>query len=609
MKAIAFFIVLLAAKVASIAGHSIPFSPWTPLAFIWQDVLAALIFAGLITLCRRDWIAWVVYGLGVSYVALNVAVLRILTTPVTWPMLKAARGTLSDSVLHYFKPQVILLVAAVLLVGIGLALAVRNVSLRYRTGWITCAILIIAAGPVASARIDTRGLHRNSITTLVTTSLPRINAGEAREGDFDWRKSPVEPSRTGIREGLDRFRGAAAHRNVILVMLESAGAQYLSTYGARENPMPFLDELAQRSIVFENAYAVYPESIKTLLSVICSQYPALDIPVEKIARMMRSSLARELGSAGYRSALFHSGRFMYLGMDAVVEDRGYDLVEDAGAIGGKKESSFGVDEPSTVKRMLNWTGGLRHDEKFFLTYLPIAGHHPYDTPLPGPFPETEERDRYLNALNYADNSLRDLLKGLEAQGRLADSLIVIAGDHGEAFGQHEGNYGHSFYIHEENMRVPLLIVAPGIVETGVRDQSPVSLVDLGPTILDLLGRPIPREFQGTSILAGREQLALFYTDYSLTFLGLRDGCIKYIYEVESNRSKVFNLCSDPGETKDISSHLQDRVATYKSHVTAWSKAQKAAFKKGFAPGANSGNLTAYNRAMFLQIIYKSLTGY
>ena len=121
MKAIAFFIVLLAAKVASIAGHSIPFSPWTPLAFIWQDVLAALIFAGLITLCRRDWIAWVVYGLGVSYVALNVAVLRILTTPITWPMLKAARGTLSDSVLHYFKPQVILPVAAVLLVGIGLA--------------------------------------------------------------------------------------------------------------------------------------------------------------------------------------------------------------------------------------------------------------------------------------------------------------------------------------------------------------------------------------------------------------------------------------------------------------------------------------------------------
>ena len=390
-------------------------------------------------------------------------------------------------------------------------------------------------------------------------------------------------------------------------MLESAGAQYLKTYGARENPMPFLDGLAERAIVFENAYAVYPESIKTLLSVICSQYPALDIPVETIARQMRSSLARELGDAGYRSALFHSGRFMYLGMDAVVEDRGYDVVEDAGAIGGQKESSFGVDEASTVQRMLKWVGGLGRDEKFFLTYLPIAGHHPYDTPLPGPFPETEERDRYLNALNYADSALRDLFKGLEAQGRLSDSLIVIAGDHGEAFGQHEGNYGHSFFIHEENMRVPLLIAAPGMVDDQVRVQKPVSLIDVGPTILDLVGRSIPQEFQGTSMLAGGEQVALFYTDYSLTFLGLRDGCLKYIYEVESNRSKVFNLCSDPRETTDISSHLQDRVATYKSHVTDWSRVQKAGFKKGFAPGANSGILTAYKPGMFLQSIYKSLT--
>jgi hypothetical protein len=607
VKAIAFFIVLLTAKVASIAGHSIPFSPWTPIAFIWQDVLAALIFAGLLTLCRREWIAWLVYGVGVSYVALNVAVLRVLNTPITWPMLKAARGTLADSVLHYFKPQVILPVAVVFLAGIALALAVRNLRLRYRTGWVVCAIVIIAAGPFASGRIDTAGLHRNSITALVTTSLPRINAGEARESNIDWRRSPVEALQSGTGEDLDRFRGGAGQRNVILIMLESAGAQYLSTYGARENPMPFVDTLAKRSLVFENAYAVYPESIKTLLSVICSKYPALDVPVETIARMMRSSLARELGSAGYRSALFHSGRFMYLGMDAVVEGRGYDVVEDAGAIGGQKESSFGVDEPSTVRRMLNWTGSLGRDEKFFLTYLPIAGHHPYDTPLAGPFPDVEERDRYLNALNYADNSVRDLLKGLEAQGRLADSLIVIAGDHGEAFGQHEGNYGHSFYLHEENMRVPLLIVAPGMIETSVRVQRPVSLVDLGPTILDLLGCSIPREFQGKSILAGREQLVLFYTDYSLTFLGLRDGCLKYIYEVESNRSKVFNLCSDPGETTDISSHLQDRVATYKSHVTAWSRAQKATYKKDFAPGANSGNLTAYNPGMFLQIIYKSLT--
>ena len=607
MKALAFFIVLLAAKVASIAGHSIPFSPWTPLAVIWQDVLVALLFAALLAVCRRGWIRWVIYFAAVGYVAINVAISRVLSTPITWPMLKAARGTLSDSIFYYAKAEIILPVAAVFVGGIVLGLALRNVELRHRAVWIGCAIAISVIGPFASARVDTGGLHRNAIVALVTTSLPRIGSGEAREGNIDWRQSPIKNSSEVAAEDLVQWRGATERRNVILVLLESTGARYLRTYGARENPMPFLDKLAQRALIFENAYAIYPESIKTLLSVLCSQYPALDIPVERIARMMPSSLAGELGKAGYRSALFHSGRFMYLGMDAVVADRGYDVVEDAGAIGGRKESSFGVDEASTVNRMLKWVEGLGRDEKFFLTYLPIAGHHPYDTPLPGPFPEVEEQDRYLNALHYADTALGELIQGLEAQGRLADSVIIIAGDHGEAFGQHDGNYGHSFFIHEENMHVPLLIIAPGKIEKQVRVRRPVSLIDIAPTILELQGRSIPREFQGRSMLAGREQVALFYTDYSLTFLGLRDGCFKYIYEVESGRSKVFDLCTDPGELTDISSHLPDRVMTYKAHVIDWSTIQKAAFKKGFAPGANGANLTAYNPGIFLQNVYKSFT--
>jgi phosphoglycerol transferase MdoB-like AlkP superfamily enzyme len=137
---------------------------------------------------------------------------------------------------------------------------------------------------------------------------------------------------------------------------------------------------------------------------------------------------------------------MYLGMESVIRGRGFHTLEDAGTIGGDHESSFGVEEPSTVRRMLAWIDALPRGERFFLTYLPVAGHHPYEVPDAGPFPEDQEINRYRNALHYADAALGALLDGLRERGLDRNTLFVIFGDHGEAFGQHEGNYAHAIFI-------------------------------------------------------------------------------------------------------------------------------------------------------------------
>ena len=184
---------------------------------------------------------------------------------------------------------------------------------------------------------------------------------------------------------------------MVLVALESAGARYLRPYGAAEDPMPNLTSLADHSILFENAYAVYPESIKGFFSVLCSRCPAFNTAPEDYGKLSCPSLARALSAGGYRTALFHSGRFMYLGMESILENRGFQTLEDAGAIGGNFESSFGVDEPSTVRRILSWIDALPRGQRFFVTYLPIAGHHPYAAPVSGPFPEDREIGRYRNA--------------------------------------------------------------------------------------------------------------------------------------------------------------------------------------------------------------------
>jgi len=429
------------------------------------------------------------------------------------------------------------------------------------------ALPILVIGPIAASRVDTHGLGRNVVAALLESALPRV---QARPAVADWRRSrdprPVED--------LSRFSGAARGRNIVMVALESTAAQYLRLYGSRYDTMPRLDVLARHALIFDNAYAVYPESIKGLFSALCSTYPAFDSRAEDYEHITRPAVPEVLAAAGYRTALFHSGRFAYLGMESVVRNRGFQTLEDAGDIGGNHESSFGVDEPATVARILAWLDSLPRGRPFFLAYLPIAGHHPYATPGRGPFTGTADINQYRNALRYGDESLGALAAGLRARGLENDTVWVIYGDHGEAFGQHPGNYGHTFFVYEENVHVPLVIAAPGLLRDLTRVHKPVSLVDIAPTILDLAGIAPPPAYQGRTMLDSSFRMSLFFADYSMGILGLRDGPWKFIYEIEPGRAKLFNLDHDPTESANLAARDPARASWYRQVVRGWSGAQK-----------------------------------
>jgi len=176
-----------------------------------------------------------------------------------------------------------------------------------------------------------------------------------------------------------------------------------------------------------------------------------------------------------------------------------------------------------------------------------------------------------------DEALGELLSGLHTRGLDTRTLVVVFGDHGEAFEQHPGNIGHTLFINEENVRVPYVIAIPGTRGTPgtARVHRVASLLDTAPTILDMLGLPPALEHQGLSLLRPGERMALFYTDYSLGWLGLRDGCFKYLFEINAGRSKLFDVCSDPDEAADISSNQPERVRAYRGRVIEWSAAQQA----------------------------------
>jgi len=566
MRPASLLLVFVLAKAAGLSGHHLPISAWSPVAYVWQDALVVLVFTAIDAwLCRRERVAWSIYAVLALYAAANIPVVRVLSTPLTMPMWRAARGTLADSIWLYATWTNVLLVVSVSAVASLAPWCARRVA---RRPIVAPLVVCVALGPTAVAHVDTLGLERNAWTALAGSMMPHVVAGAA---DSAWRGRGFDRTRS---IDLSSFRGAAAGRNVVLVSLESTAAQYLGVYGATPDVMPHLADLARTAIVFDNAYAVYPESIKGLFSILCSTYPSFDSSAEMYAAVPCPSIAAALAGAGYATALFHSGRFMYLGMDAIVRSRGYNRLEDAGEIGGNHNSSFGVDEPATVARILGWIDGLPEAQPFFVTYLPIAGHHPYDTPEPGPFPERDELGRYRNALLYGDAALGALIHGLEARGRQQNTLWIVFGDHGEAFGQHEGNFGHTFQLYDENVRVPFLIAAPGLLREQIRSQRVVSLIDTTPTALDLMGVRAPAVSQGRSILDDEPRLALFFADYSLGMVGLRDGPMKFISELDSGRARLFDVVRDPDERRNIAGLHVTQVGEYERTLRGWSAAQK-----------------------------------
>ena len=581
MRSASLLLVFVLAKLVIVWGHAAPVTGWSLLAYVWQDVMVALVFGAFDIALQRvraaTRIVWAIYWAIAIYTAINIPVGRVVFTPLTRPMLRAARGPLTDSMLVYLTTTNILLVVSVLAAAAGLPWLMRRMPRQFARLAAVCAIAVVLVGPMASSRAGTLGMDRNVVTALIGTGLPRVVAGD---GASEWRKSRFEVDGTG---DLSRFAGTAQGLNLVMVSLESTAAQYLSLYGGEYEVMPNLNALARRALVFENAYAVYPESIKGLFSVLCSTFPAFDSEPEEYANLECRSVASVLGDAGYRTAMFHSGRFGYLGMESIIRHRGYQTLEDAGDIAGSHNSSFGVDEPATVARMLAWIDALPRGQHFFLTYLPIAGHHPYATPEPGPFAGTTEIDQYRNALHYGDVSLGALIEGLRARGLEENTVWVIYGDHGEAFRQHEGNYGHTFFLYDENIHVPFLIAAPGLLRGLQQVRKVVSLVDTAPTILDLMGIAPPKNYQGRTMLDAAPRMALFFADYSLGLLGLRDGRWKFVYEIGSGRAQLFDLERDPREMSDVSAREAARASWYGQVVRGWCNAQKGYIARGAIP--------------------------
>ena len=160
-------------------------------------------------------------------------------------------------------------------------------------------------------------------------------------------------------------------------------------------------------------------------------------------------------------------------------------------------------------RFENWIDE-NPSENFISIIWTVQGHYPY-------FISKKEEDfgvnnfnynRYLNALKSNDDLIGNIMKSLEERGLDESTLVIVTGDHGEAFGQHN-QFGHASTIYDENLKVPLYFINP-ILFNGEIKTDIASTKDLAPTALSLLGVESPKEWQGRNLLTTDSNEVFFF---------------------------------------------------------------------------------------------------
>lgn len=204
---------------------------------------------------------------------------------------------------------------------------------------------------------------------------------------------------------------------------------------------------------------------------------------------------------------------------------------------------------------------VKHGPLFLHTHFSDA-HDPYDlgkrtgTPF----------ERYRSEVALVDHELERLLAALEAHNLADRTILIVQADHGEAFGEH-GSQTHGTTLYDEVLRVPLMFKIPGIKARRVT--TPVTTMDLAPTILEIFGRPIPASFMGQSLVPTLKGSSQNFTrpiaaeNRLQQTLVLPNG-LKVIHDTRTKSSELYDLKQDPGEIRDLSGNaelLEEPLAT------------------------------------------------
>jgi arylsulfatase A-like enzyme/Flp pilus assembly protein TadD len=360
-------------------------------------------------------------------------------------------------------------------------------------------------------------------------------------------------------------------RNLLIITIDTLRADRVGAYGYSAARTPALDGLARDGVRFTQAFATAPITLTSHASLLTGRYPA-----GHGAR--HNGIRLDLKTPTLAEALAHRGLATAAFVAAFPLDRRFGLIKGFQTYGDRLprgQDGRPLNERTgrvVVDEALAWLGSHRTTPFFMWVHL-FEPHAPYGDPANPSERAKPASARYDDEVAEADRQVTRLLDGLGTNR--ASTLIVAAADHGEAFGEH-GEIGHSIFIYDTTLRVPLVLAGPG-VPGGRTVEGPVSLVDVAPTIVRLLGGPA---FDADGIdlssaietgrAAPRELYAESFAplfDFGWSPLrSVRGSGMKYI---DAPRPELYDLDKDRAEQTNIvdaqpprAAELQERVSKY-----------------------------------------------
>lgn len=392
------------------------------------------------------------------------------------------------------------------ILAMGLACMTMKFLARRREGFLRLAPRMVAAGAM----------------TVVMTAAWDVSASRWG-GDSDRRTDTISKSEAP---------------NVLLIVLDTVRADSLSSYGAERDATPNLARLAREGVLFKHARSTAPWTLPAHASLFTSRWPfELTADVGRPLDESYPTMAELLATRGYATGGFVANTQncnAWYGLD-----RGFEHYEDfyenaavtpvevirssqlgryvgtsawgrplLNRLAGPLDYRYRKSAAMINRDALAWLSKQEGQPYFlFLNYFDV--HDPYIPP-----PDAERRfsrrsgesqsaenlarNAYDDCLRYLDDQIGRLLSELDHRGKLENTLILVTADHGEGFGEH-GLAGHGVSLYRSELHIPLILAHPTLLPTGAEVTEPVSLRDVAPTILDVLGLATAPSFAGLSL--------------------------------------------------------------------------------------------------------------
>lgn len=388
----------------------------------------------------------------------------------------------------------------------------------------------------------------------------------------------------GGQGGTEKASHAGPH-SVIVIVVDGLRADHVSSYGGAVQT-PSFDRLTAESIRFDWCFAQAPEAEVSFASMLSGLYPTTSGVVSPGDRLPEeaATMAEALSAAGFETAAFIEG---------APDADDFGLGQGFGVYSSSAEPAAAarqwIGEHSTDRFMVvlrGWSVGLD-----FGPTAAVEGNEPpagfYDRlrsvlqsrateqPLALEGADLEfVKLLYESRIRAADEALGEMMAELDNLGVAESAILVVAGTAGLDLGQHGASGWRS--LHTTVTRVPLFIRVPGGGGTTSVDKI-VELVDLAPTLIDLLGAETPSAVQGASLMpivegTGRPPYIAFSES---PWLGRQRavalGGLRLVTSLDDGARKLYDLAADPDELVDIADQNGDKVEVLERHVDAWGK--------------------------------------